>query len=87
MGDAGEGLVDAEARAQERRDEIERERTERRGQAVKNPELEREITSLRLARAALESQITETAHERRKAQLTDAIAEIDRRLAGLQASA
>ena len=87
MGDAGEGLVDAEARAQERRDEIERERTERRGEGVKNPELEREMTSLKLARAALESQVTETTPERRKAQLKAAIAEIDRRLAGLQASA
>lgn len=86
MGDAGEGLVDAEARAQERRDEIEREREERRGAGVKDPERERELTSLRLARASLEAQIAETAHERRKAQLSEALAEIDRRLASLEAS-
>jgi hypothetical protein len=86
MGDAGEGLVDAEARAQERRDEIERERMERRTEGVKNPEREREVTSLKLGRAALAAQITATVHERRKAQLVEALAEIDRRLAALHAS-
>ena len=36
MGDAGEGLIDAEARIQERMEELERERTERRHQDVRN---------------------------------------------------
>jgi hypothetical protein len=80
MGDAGEGLVDSEARIQERRDEIERERTERNRPPTGDPEAERAAESLRLARAELERQLSLTTHERRRAQITQAIGEIDRRL-------
>jgi len=81
MGDAGEGLIDADSRIQERLEEIERERTAKHGPAVRNPELVRALESLRLARTELERQLAATTHERRKAQIAQAIAEIDRRMA------
>src|SRR5437762_414230 len=81
MGDAGEGLIDADSRIQERLEEIERERSAKQAPAVRNPELVRALESLRLARTELERQLAATTHERRKAQITQAIAEIDRRMA------
>jgi len=82
MGDSGEGLVDADARIQERIDERESER-KRRGaaQPTANPEKVRELESLRLARSELERQATATAHPVRKQQIQAAISEIDKRLA------
>ena len=82
MGDSGEGLVDAEARIQERIEERESER-QRRGaaQPAVNPEKVRELESLRLARAELERQASATAHPVRKQQIQAAIAEIEQRLA------
>jgi hypothetical protein len=82
MGDSGEGLVDADARIQERIDERESERR-RRGtaQPAVNPELVREKESLRLAKAELERQGVATAHPVRKQQIQAAIAEIEKRLA------
>jgi hypothetical protein len=82
MGDSGEGLVDADARIQERIDERESER-KRRGaaQPTANPEKVRELESLRLARSELERQATATGHPVRKQQIQAAIAEIDKRLA------
>jgi len=38
MGDAGEGLIDADARIQERMEELERERKQSHGKPVRNPE-------------------------------------------------
>ena len=84
MGDAGEGLVDAEARVQERLDELARERSERRTQVVRNPESARALESLRLARAEFERQLEATVHDRRRAQLRQAIEEVDRRIADLK---
>ena len=81
MGDAGEGLIDADSRIQERLEELERERSAKQGPAVRNPELVQALESLRLARTELERQLAATTHERRKAQITQAIAEIDRRMA------
>jgi hypothetical protein len=81
MGDAGEGLIDADSRIQERIEEIERERTAKQGPAVRNPEVVRALESLRLARTELERQLAATTHEGRKAQITQAMAEIDRRMA------
>jgi hypothetical protein len=81
MGDAGEGLIDAESRIQERMEELERARNEKRGPALKDPEPVRALESLRLAKADLERQLASTTHERRRAVLTDAIAELDRRMA------
>lgn len=81
MGDAGEGLIDAEGRIQERMEELERERTRlQHGKAVRDPEKEHALESLRLARIELDRQLTATTHERRRAQLTQAIEEINRRM-------
>ena len=87
MGDAGEGLIDAESRIQERMEELERERTERRHQEVRNPEQVQALESLRLGRAELERQLATTTHEKRKAMIEQAIADIDQRMVTLKASA
>jgi hypothetical protein len=81
MGDAGEGLIDAESRIQERMEEVERERTRKQVKVVRDPEAVRAFESLKLARTELERQLEATTHERRKAQIKDAIAEVDRRIA------
>ena len=80
MGDSGEGLVDAEARLQERMEESERERLRTNGPALKNPDGVRELESLRLARAELRRQLSATDHPVRRQQLTQAQAELDRRI-------
>jgi hypothetical protein len=84
MGDAGEGLIDADARIQERMDELERERQQTRGKPARDPEKVHALESLRLARTELERQSAATTHERRRAQIAEAIAEIDRRMAVAQ---
>jgi len=81
MGDAGEGLIDADARIQERMEELERERKQQRaGKPVRDPEKVQALESLRLARLELDRQLTATTNERRRAQLSQAIEEIDRRM-------
>ena len=84
MGDAGEGLIDADSRIQERMEELERERAAARGKAVRNPEQVQALQSLKLARTDIERQLAATANERRKTQLTQAMAELDRRIAEVQ---
>jgi hypothetical protein len=81
MGDAGEGLIDADSRIQERMEELARERAEKRGKDVRDPESLQALESLRLARIELDRQLETTAHERRRAVLKQAIAEIDQRMA------
>ena len=81
MGDAGEGLIDAESRIQERMDQLELERSQKRGKPIKDPERLRMLESLRLARTELEQQLTVTTHDRRRAGLQQAIEELNRRLA------
>ena len=82
MGDSGEGLVDAEARIQERIEEREAERRRRGGPAVKiDPERVREQESLRLAKSNLQRQAETATNTVRKQQIQLAIAEIDKRLA------
>jgi hypothetical protein len=85
MGDAGEGLIDAESRIQERLEEIERERTKVLAPEVRNPEQVRMLESLRLARTELARQLATTNHDRRRAQITQAMQEIDRRMAAMSA--
>lgn len=81
MGDSGEGLVDAEARIQERMEEREADRRRSAAQApVVDPEKAREKESLKLARAELTRQAAATTHAIRKQQIEAAIAEIDKRL-------
>ena len=55
MGDAGEGLIDAEDRFQQWVAEREQQR-QRKGVASADPERERRLNSLRLAKAELERQ-------------------------------
>jgi hypothetical protein len=81
MGDAGEGLIDQDSRIQERMEELERERATRRNPSVRDPEQVHALESLRLARIELEAQLAATTHERRRAQIAQAIDEIDRRMA------
>jgi len=84
MGDAGEGLVDADARIQERMEELEAERRRRSNGVPRiDPEKARQVESLKLARLNLERQGEASPHPLRKQQITLAIAEIDKRLAAL----
>jgi len=83
MGDAGEGLIDADARIQERMEELERERTTQNVKAVKNPEQVQALESLRLARTELERQLEATTNERRRTQISEAIQEIARRMTSI----
>ena len=84
MGDAGEGLVDAESRLAERMEEREQEKRRAR-QAAKggDPERVRQLESFRLARIEMQRQLDLTTHEARKQQLKQALAELDRRIADL----
>jgi hypothetical protein len=84
MGDAGEGLVDAESRLAERMEEREQEkRAARMGPVTGDPERTREAESLRLAKTEMQRQLDLTTHEVRRQQLAQAIGEIDKRLKGL----
>src|SRR5262249_53478742 len=80
MGDAGEGLIDADARIQERMEELERERRGQAARPVRDPEKVRALESLRLARTELQRQLAATSHEQRRQQIMQAIAEIERRM-------
>jgi hypothetical protein len=81
MSDAGEGLIDADARIQERMEELERDRRQSRKKDTRDPEKVRAVESLRLAKTELEQQLAATQHERRRAQLKQAIEEVERRMA------
>jgi len=85
MGDAGEGLIDAEARIQERMEELEHERVRTNTKVVKDPEKVRALEGLKLARTELQRQLAATAHEQRRAQIGHAIAEVDRRMMEIDA--
>ncbi len=86
MGDAGEGLIDADTRLQERMDELEEERkAARRRKPLEDPERVRQRDSLKLARTELQQQLARTEHPARKTQIGQAVAEIDKRLKALDA--
>jgi hypothetical protein len=81
MGDAGEGLIDADARIQERMEELERERVRQaHGRDTRDPKQLQALESLRLARTELECQLEATTHERRRVQIREALEEINRRM-------
>ena len=80
MSDAGEGLVDAEARLQEQLDAREHEKRRRGLAAGVDPEKLRARESLR---AELTRQLENTSHPVRKQQIEAAVAELDRRLAAI----
>ena len=84
MADAGEGLIDAQNRIQERMDEREEERARRAmPQAQYDPEQLRRAESLRLAYTELSRQLEATTHTARRQQLTSALAELERQLESL----
>jgi hypothetical protein len=88
MGDAGEGLIDADTRLQERMDELEEERKAARNKKpLEDPETVRQRESLKLARVELQQQLTRTEHPARRQQIEQAVGEIDKRLSGLNAAA
>jgi len=86
MGDAGEGLIDADARIQERMEELERDRRESKKKDARDPEKVRTLESLRLARTELDRQMQATQHAGRRAQLAQAIGEVERRMAEASAA-
>jgi len=87
MGDAGEGLIDAQNRIQERMDEREEERARRARRPGGDPEQLRRAESLRLAYTELSRQLQATTHDARRQQLTGALAEVERQLEVLGAPA
>jgi hypothetical protein len=86
MGDSGEGLIDNEGKIQERMEELQRNRAQSRKPAIEDPEQVRKIESLQLARKQLARQLENATHETRRTQITAALAEIDRRVAEMQAA-
>jgi hypothetical protein len=86
MGDSGEGLVDAEARFQEKQAEREAEKTRRDGKAAADPDRDRTLRSLGLAKVELQRQAESTQHPVRLEQIREALREIDRRIAEASAS-
>ena len=84
MGDSGEGLIDNEARIQERMEELQRNRENKRKPQAANPALAREIESLQLARKELMRSLESVRQPARRNQLTAALADIDRRIGELQ---
>ena len=84
MGDAGEGLIDADSRLQERMEELEESRrAAKSNKTQEDPERVRQRESLRLARTELQRQLQVTGHPARRDQLTQAVAEIEKRLSAL----
>ena len=84
MGDAGEGLVDAESRLAERMDEREEERKKAHAKVRSgDPERLQQIESCNLARIEMQRQLELASHPARKQQLSQAIAELDRRITTL----
>jgi hypothetical protein len=84
MGDSGEGLIDAESRIEERREELQADRELSRKPSKGNPEQLRQLDSLGLARTQLTRQLDGATHENRRTQLTNAITDIDLRIAVLK---
>ncbi|HXH05943.1 MAG TPA: hypothetical protein VNI83_05060 [Vicinamibacterales bacterium] len=86
MGDAGEGLIDADARIQERMEELQLNRARAKRPAVRNPDQVRELESLRLARTEMSRQLEVTTHPARREQIQQALSELDRRIAAAEAA-
>jgi uncharacterized membrane protein (DUF106 family) len=84
MGDAAEGLIDADLRIQERMEELEQERrAARKAGPAKDPAKVRELESCRLAQIELRRQLDVATQPVRKEQLAAAVAELDRRMRAL----
>jgi len=85
MGDSGEGLIDNEGRIQERMDELQRNRERARKPRIANPEVARQLESLQLARKEIVRSLETATHAARKAQLTVALADVEKRISTLLA--
>lgn len=84
MGDAAEGLIDADLRIQERMEELEQERRAQRKQGpTKDPVKVRELESCRLAQIEMRRQLETATHPARREQIVAAVAELDRRMQAL----
>jgi hypothetical protein len=81
MGDAGEALIDAEDRMQERLAEREHLRSRSRMQAGKDPVQERQRQSLELAKRDMERQAAAVSNPQRQQQIRETLVDLDRRLA------
>jgi len=81
MGDSGEGLIDAESKIQERMEELKASREQKREIAKDDPERFLKLGSLNLVRTQLTRQLESATHDSRRKQLTDAITDIDHRIA------
>ena len=79
MGDAGEGLIDAEDRFQQWVAEREQQK-QRKGVASADPERERKLNSLRLAKAELERQRAVTQSPIRQKQISQALEDLELQL-------
>lgn len=84
MGDSGEGLIDAEARIQERMDERAAEREQRLNQLHLDPQRHQEIESLRLVLSQLRQQAEAASHPVRKEQLSMAMRDVEKKLEELE---
>ena len=84
MGDSGEGLIDNEARIQERMEELRQNRAQAHKPPVKNALLRKQIESLELARKEMARSLQNTSHDARRIQLKAALAEIDLRIKQMQ---
>lgn len=84
MGDSGEGLVDAEARIQERMEELQKAREQSRRPAVANAQQTHQLESLKLAHTELSRQFAAATHPARKTQLSAAIADVERRISEIE---
>ena len=84
MGDSGEGLIDNEARIQERMEELRQNRAQAHKPPVDNPRLRQQIESLELARKEMARSLENTSHDARRIQLKAALAEIDLRIKQMQ---
>ena len=76
MGDAGEGLIDAEDRLQQWVADREQQK-QRKGVAAADPERERKLSSLRLAKAELERQRAVTESPIRQKQIVQALQDLE----------
>jgi hypothetical protein len=85
MGDSGEGLVDSEARIQERMEQLQAERELAKKPKVGNPQQVRKLESLKLARIEMDRQLQSTTSPNRRNQIQTALTDIDRQLIELQA--
>lgn len=85
MGDAGEGLIDADARIQELADERDAARRERRAPKITvDPVKHAQITALTLGLSELRRQFDATEHPVRRKQLQAAITDVEKQLAKLK---